>query len=819
MWFSTNDEIDLPPFAGQAASADHRGVTTGDRMTPSFGALLVALMAMLTLQMFRAGHTRSLPMLWAEAVIFLALPLVLLSILRCRLDFRNTLRFTTDRFTTHQLFGFQTGAMTVSLLVLLWQGVMRVSGFGDANEIVALLVLQNVGWYLGVFSKVPGFEKASLSLNGALVFFVCCVADDYRVFVIAGLCAFAGLWWLLGQYWNRLESKAIDGDSQSLKLRGSVTSLTMLGVVLVVCLATAIPFSHRGIHLAGFMPFSGGEQGRQNEFSIAGVGDGNMLTAGDNATTTGAVESEQFIEDGKPSLYDIMSDQYEGPIVKARRNKTVALSGTATHLHEAKKSEQSGRTFRTMRNTAAATDNKITDRTTEALFFVEGSVPARFSINNFHRFDGWDWSSEPDRSRSISRPRITRHQQIGKTVFQFARNTARYLTGRRSHRVKIMRLDSSIIPAPALLQQWHIPLVNKLDMFCWSGADLVQMDIDGIASHTIIDLQSHVPNQHLLRREITPSHGRLTTLSDQTEIEPYSSEFLQIPETVSRSEIELLADQCTSGIDPGWTQVESIVSHFRSEYVLNPSWKVNASHEDSVHQFLEQGGGPTYMFATTCAMALRSAGFRTRLASGFLIQKKDYDASARQSVVSSDNVHVWPEVCLDGEFWIPVEPTPGYPIPYSTQTAWQWMSAGITMMGNWLWKNPVLVSTVIASLALAIWFHAECITAIVLGWWLVVRLCWPQGLLKVTRQLIDLRFWCAGDRRPSSQTIAAWYSRVESEPLVAFINLWNARNYSEHTSVISRHDLVLTCRNAIDVLSLKRIRETYDARSSTGGNS
>ena len=124
--------------------------------------------------------------------------------------------------------------------------------------------------------------------------------------------------------------------------------------------------------LVGLSPFSGGENGSQDKFAISGIGDGDMLTAGDNATTTGAVDSGQFIESDRPTLYDITSERYEGPVMKKRRNRAVSLSGQSKHMHAAKQSEQAGRTFRTIRDVKDTTEQKLEDRITEALFYVEG---------------------------------------------------------------------------------------------------------------------------------------------------------------------------------------------------------------------------------------------------------------------------------------------------------------------------------------------------------------------------------------------------------------------------------------------------------------
>ena len=789
------------PAVVKTVPVTSNAVSISSDLVPRTGVLVMSFLAMVIVQMFRSGHSTSITILVAEVVIFSALPWIVYGVLRHRYKPHSQWRFT--KTTT---YGFQSGAILVAILVILWHVAIRPFGYGDATEIAALITMQSVGWYLAVFSKVPGFEKTSAIFSGAIVFFVCCIANEWKTFLVAGLFSFVGLWWLLGHYWDRLDAKAITGDSRSLKLHGSVVSLTMLCLVLVACLSAAIPFSKNGISLAGFMPFSGGKKGTMSEFAISGIGDGNMLTAGDNATTTGAVDSDQFIEGSKPSLYDILSERYEGPIMKKqRRRKAVSLTGLAKHMHDPKRSEQAGRTFRTMRNSKQETDAELKDRVTKALFFVEGSVPARFSINNYYQFDGWDWSLVPSESES-GRPELVKPLKIIRSdegelpVFEINRNIASYLTEQRMHRIKVMRLDSRAVPAPALIQRWHIPLFDRLDMFFWNDANLIEMDVESIPAHTIIDIQSLVPNYHLLR-----DTAGLQPVASTSELA--KSWLLQVPENESQVAIQNLTNEWTEGVTPGWMQVETIVDHLRNDFTLSPNWETDEHAEDSVRLFLDQDGGPSYMFATTCAMALRSAGYRTRIASGFLIQKHDYDANARQSIVAADNLHMWPEVCLDGEFWIPVEPTPGYPIPFSTQTTWQWVTANALMFWHWILGNPITVALFSGSVLCAVLFRAELVTSLVFGWWWLIRVFWPQRLLKTTRQLIDLRFWFAGDRRPASQTVYAWYTRVESNALDAFFKHWNARNYSDKPASDSHQELALICRSAISSLSLKRIKD------------
>ena len=129
------------------------------------------------------------------------------------------------------------------------------------------------------------------------------------------------------------------------------------------------------------------------------------------------------------------------------------------------------------------------------------------------------------------------------------------------------------------------------------------------------------------------------------------------------------------------------------------------------------------------------------------------------------------------------------------------------MLYYWILANPISVVLFIGSVALTVLFRAELVTSLMFGWWFLVRMFWPQRLLKTTRQLIDLRFWFAGDRRPASQTISAWYTRVESSALDTFFRFWNAKNYSDEPTSGSHQELALTCRSAISTLSLKRIRD------------
>ena len=761
------------------------------------GAIFSALMASLVLQLFRMDQHRGITIMWIECVIFLILPIAFFLFVT-----RWTSRNESSNTQTTTAYLAQGGVVAIALLLIVAQMIDRSVGLGDANELVALLVLQGIGWHLAIFASVRGFERASLLICGAIVFFVCCMSQRLDVLIAGALFAISSLWWLAGLYWSRLDSKAIDGNSKVLAIHASTTGITAIVILLCLAIASLVPISNSQFPLAGFMPFSGGEDGYEDEFAASGVGDGNMLTVGNNATTTGAVDSDEFIEDDKPSIYDVMSDQYEGPVFKnQKRKRAIPLDVKAKHIHGVKQSEQAGRSFRTMRNTDRELDTELEDRISKALLQIEGSVPARFVIDCFHQFDGWDWSKVDIAKENPLNPRIKIFRSLGKPFFKLQRVKEKYLTENRTHRVKIMRFENPNLPTTSFLNNWHIAKVDDVTMFSWDDSGVVKFAGEMIPPQTVVDVNGFVPNYHLMRDDRALSrYANSDSDSD--------SLFLQVPDTDSKDRIASLAAQYTAGSDTGWNQVEAIVQRFRNDFELDPEWEVSETVDDTVGHFLDQNGGPSYMFATSCAMALRSAGYPTRLASGFLIQQEDYDRRSRQSIVTTRNLHMWPEVCLDGKYWIPVEPTPGYPIPYSTETLWQWAKAAFHAYVVAPIRSHPFISTIIAlAFVLSYVYRAIVVTNLMLLWWHFVRIVWPQRILETTRQLIDVRFWFAGDARPESRTIQSWYTRVEPGLSSGFFELWNFKNYCSRPLAFDREDTVSKCQEQISAITLKKIQQ------------
>lgn len=788
---------------------------------PDMAVVLLTLLSTVVVQAFRGPSHRWIPAMWLETAIFLCVPVVAFTVF--------TWKRTGDEGLLKRravVIWLQGGALLMVLLVLVVQWLSREGGLGDANEIVALLVVQTVAWYLAVFSRFGSFSKVAFMLSGSLVLFVCFMAENATVLVISFVYATVSLWWLLGSYWNRLNVKALDAHSKTLPVNGFAIVFTVALLSAIGVLAWVVVPPNTASAMRGFSPFSGGDHGTQSDFARSGIGDGNMLTSGDNATTSGAVDSDQFIEDDKPSIYDIMSEEYDGPMkIRTEKNRAVALDAVAKHLHEVIQSEQAGKVFRTVRESKDPQQADLENRVSEALFFVEGSVPARFAIDSFQHFDGWDWSKVALDSESARLPPIAVEQHQGEPWYVVRNLEREYLPVTRAHRVSVLRLDTNVLPACSFVKGWHIHKVDDPNMFFWNDVGLIRMDGDFIPSQTVIDVVTSVPNYHTLRSSRNlqlvdhpnPLWERLDTYlgvgtESGTSVGPEfadvtGSPFLQVPDNESKGRIVELAQEWTKGHSKGWNEVEAIVARMRADYVLSPMQTAPPDGGDTVGAFLDQGGGPSYLFATTATQLLRAAGYRTRLATGFLVEEKHYDRVANQSVVTAENVHMWPEVCLDGWHWIPVEPTPGYPIPYSHQTVWQWTKAQIVGACRWIIGHPV-ISILVAGVAICLFrFRRELVVVACWLRWLVAGTFSSAHQLSLTRKLIDARFWAAGVSRPESVPVSVWFGQVDRDTSRDFSRYWQIQNYrSRPLDASVKHQVTSACRSIVSQLSLHRIR-------------
>ena len=735
-------------------------------------------------------------MLVFEAIVLLTLPVV-------------ALRLVSKRRHSHvagQDFDWvPLGAVVFAMVVLLAQYAQRLIGLGDSTEVVCLSVLQNVGWYMIIFSGlVPRYRKFGFVISCVLVLFICFASETFSVFVASFFFSILALWHLLSNYWSKLDGKALDGQAKMLPVSSFAIAASFLIIISTGMIVWSVVPQNPAINLEGFSAFSGGNEGDQDHFARAGVGDGDMLSAGLNASTTGPVASDQFIEDTKPSMYDVNVERNAPAteIKKIKKRRAVAISAKMKHLEKIVQSEQAGQTFRTSRKQPSDKVLDLENRISKALFFVEGSVPVRFSIDSFQYFDGWDWSKGEISETDLAANKIRPVSRLGTPWFQNSLLDKSYVTSSRAHRVKILRLKTDAVPAPPLHRAWHIDQVNAPTIFKVNAQGGLCMAMQAIPSQTVIDNISDVPNFYLLGKNITKR--RPTT----------ESAFSQIPENDSKDRIIQLAKDWTDGFPEGWRQVESIINHLRRDFIHDPYLVATEEHSDSIASFLDQRGGPAYQFASAATQILRAAGYDTRLQRGFLVQAKDYNRLARQSVVTSENLHMWPEVRLDGSHWIPVEPTPGYPIPYNDLSWWQWckVQAGLCILE--IKKHPLASLSIALLIGCLIRFRLDLIAGLCWIVWAVVLRLAPSQQLTATRRLIDLRCWAAGFPRPSFVTAPDWFSQLDPQATKQFGHFWQVENFCfEKGNFLQQNNVARACRQIAAGLSFYRIKSHTQSKA------
>jgi len=763
---------------------------------PQLELVVIGLLAAVVQLLFRVPTSRWVPALWFESFFLLAIPpLALWGVSKWMPPTPNEL-LPSQR--TKLSVWLQAGGILFVGIVLLTQYVCRLSGLGDATEIVFMMVLQYAAWYLIVFSSFqPSFRKMGFVACCALVLFTCFMSEHFDVFIASFLFAVCALWQLLSNYWSRLNSKALEGNSKMLPVNSIAIGVTLLAIVCTSAIVGAVVPQNMTISLSGFSPFSGGDRGYQDIFARSGIGDGDMVTAGQNASSSAPVESDQFIEDNKPSIYDVSSDTFHdpAPIKKKDPTRAVSLQVKTKHVEKVIESEQAGQSFRTARKPPSDRTLEMEDRISKALFFVEGSTPVRFSIDCFQHFDGWDWSKVDLDKKEFPESKINLSTRYGKPWYRKLYQQEDYLTASRAHRVKLLRLSTKALPAPPLLKAWHIDRVDLPNLFKFNAHGSVVMAGGIIPSHTVIDNISDVPNFHVLS-------GR-----KKCQLTNPDSPLTQIPDNESKSRIKQLANSLIEGYPKGWQQIEAIIGHFRSEFTYDPTLVATDDSADSVEAFLDQQGGPAYQFASAATLALRAAGYNTRLRRGFLVQSKDYDRVAGQSVVTSKNLHMWPEVTVDGWNWIPVEPTPGFPIPYNHLNWWQWCQSQVASGIYWVKHNPITSLLTLLLAGFLFRFRWE-ITAYLswLVWYFVFRL-FPSQRLKATRKLIDVRFWAAGSPRPRFVAISDWFSQPAPQAAQKFCHLWQIENFSlTQKPLLRKKQVELACQQIVGDLSFQCIK-------------
>jgi transglutaminase-like putative cysteine protease len=734
-------------FVNSNGNGSGAAMKTGrDNRRGDSGTLALSILAALALAFARHETCSSVAYLAAQTAVAILVPVALLGVMRRSLEWGKWL----DRWLPAWV---ATWVMASGLSDL----VARAFGIGDALEIVLLVALQNTSLMLAAFSHRRRARQVAVLFASFLVLFAIVIGNQPRVVAAAVAFGVAALWWMMANYWERIQGgHEASRVASHVPVRVSVwaATLAVIGLVGVIVLTVG---GNSTYSVAGFMPTSGGDRW-SDPAARAGVGDGDaMVAARDQAMSFGPVESELFIESKMPSLYDIATDMYgTPPKPKTQHDRAIALSGQNVKHPRGRMSrtQRSGREFSTVRRRGEAQQRALENRDAPALFYVIGRVPLHLSLETFDTYDGNEWSQVED-LRGDDTFQVKQFGAPPKPWIEIPTGIPSELQrGVSRHGLKVINLKTARIPSPPQIASVHIDLLDQGNFFGRTRDGQLEMTgRDSIPQLTVMHLLSHDLNLSQLRQhDFRRSIPRDPEAPDQ---------FLYANAPI----VAETARRWTAEHSTGWQQVEAIVERLRGEFTHDPEATVPDDGRSAVEHFLTERRGPDYLFATTAAILLRHQGYSTRLVSGFYARDDRHDRRANQTAILPQDIHTWVEVRVAERGWVPIEPTPGFDPPVELRTWGQQLAIWAKGIASWLRQCsiPLGISAI----------SAICLWVTRLRWleWIGKLVCAiAAGRTSLKRQvhwtlrLLEWRSRLAGAPRPPTATVSRWYGRLAASP-------------------------------------------------------
>jgi len=461
------------------------------------------------------------------------------------------------------------------------------------------------------------------------------------------------------------------------------------------------------------MPSSGGI-GRYDEFASGGVNDGDALvSAQDNASSFGAVETDVFLDSEESSLYDAFDDQYNESFKKSKTQKAISLppgllKESEFQIAEAKRAN---REFSTVRQPISdRSEHKDVD--SEALLYVTGRTPLHLRLQEFDLFDGQNWypSPAPENLLGVEVETINGKPWV---LVNSATPLLDIYGGLQSNVIKTVSIKGNRLPLPLQTVRLHINRVDRPDLFAWAQQSILRLQRKSVPALMVMHTRSRLIAPETLEQ----------MKSDDFVRHAATDAAVTVPTDFFSKQMAKLAIKWTKGLPRGWPQVNRILQKLRSEYVHDRSHVIDPGFVNPTAAFvLSERCGPDYLFASAAAVMLRSLEYPTRLVSGFYASPERFDPESGQTPVLKEDVHFWCEVYIGGRSWLPLEPTPGYEL---------------------LKHHPGLIATVLESLRFLVrWTADRWLT--LSGAVVFLVLAQLTGLIQsVHRSLTDLLFTTA----------------------------------------------------------------------------
>jgi hypothetical protein len=296
------------------------------------------------------------------------------------------------------------------------------------------------------------------------------------------------------------------------------------------------------------------------------------------------------------------------------------------------------------------------------------------------------------------------------------------------------------------------------------------VDREQVPALTTIRLEAKQRDLHDLRKpELFASIAarNLRQQPSSTELKQISSQSVASPSVASRVDANDVLIKATrdfvAGVPEGWEQIEAIQNALKDQFTLDSLAVVPEESTDAVEHFLKVKKGPAYLFATTAAAMVRVLGHQSRVANGFYIDSDTFDVASGQYLIGKKQLHWWPQVSVDGQNWISIEPTPGYEAPPENWTLYQRAQWAWNVSLRWVRNHPWLLAMSFVLIAAAYRCRiqiADFMFAVATRW--IGRFS-IEHYVAWSLWLIDRRAEFAGFPRPPSKTRRLWFKGMQPQ--------------------------------------------------------
>jgi transglutaminase-like putative cysteine protease len=673
-----------------------------------------------------------------------------------------------------------------------------------------VFALRNLGLGLAAFAVWPLCMRLACIVSFFLILFAVSLTSQPAVLWLLGFYSTLGSVWLMLVYWTSLRRSAAAAEVAVLDVQsGERRTPWLAGFLAVSVVSSVLAIMAFGPQraarvMAEWLPTSGGTGG-YDPFARGGINDGDDEVRGENARSTGMVETNSFLDSPLPSLYDMFNEMYGEPFKPKERERAIALDGQSRVSESKKKPADNlrpSREFETARK-GPRQPRDPSDRAARALFEVEGRTPLHIRVTAFYLFDRENWNEAPI---NLSLSLVDKERNSNWMMNVWERGKADIFAENERHWFRIATSLGSLVPTPPHLVRFRVGRVDQSDFFAWDQDRILRMSQRKTPAGVTVETESRTVDPKRLSGVSFPAGG---------------------PPANLHPDVAALAHQWANGAQRGWPQINAIVQQLRSEYTLDPAAHSPEGCQDPLgHFLLHARRGPDYQFASAATLLLRVLGYQTRLISGFYVSPEHYDAVTRHTPVVRGDLHFWAEVALPSGDWLVIEPTPGYEVlgpnlPWSERAL-----AMLLAVARWLWEHIAAIGVFIVFISILSWKRRELLDALAVTLFrLLPASSWRRCVQRVL-WLLERRGRWAGCPRATSQTTSAWLRTLllarsdQADEIQQLTRMAEWCAYApELTTPWHVAEVQNVCRRVLDTWTLRRWRAIVNGRNAQGESS